>query len=62
MLNFVAKWKVWYAKRQLALALKEEERLREEAKRLKQKIIPRLEDALEKAEVDLHLSQFFGDY
>lgn len=58
MFSIVAKWKVWYARRQLALAVREEEQMRTFALHLKAVIIPKLENALEAAEIDLALTKF----
>lgn len=58
MLKLVAKWKVWYARFQLELAVHEEEELRTAATELRRLTIPKLERALETAELDLELSRF----
>lgn len=61
MISFIAKWKVWYARRQLAAALYREEELRMEAAYIRVEVLPKLEDALEAAEIDLHLTNYLGD-
>lgn len=52
------KWKLWYARRQLALAIKEEENARRYAKHLAETTIPVLEAALHKAEMVYLASDF----
>lgn len=58
MFSIVAKWKVWYARFQLETAIREEEELRTAATELRRITIPKLERALETAEIGLELSRF----
>lgn len=54
------KWKLWYARRQLAMAIKQEEEFRAESVRFREEVIPALERELETAELDLLCQQSFN--
>lgn len=51
-------WKVWYARRQLALAIREEEQARRYAEHLRTVTIPVLEGNLERAELNALCANF----
>ena len=54
------RWKLWYARRQLALAIREEEQARRYSEHLKTVDIPMLEANLHKVELELACSDFLG--
>jgi len=67
MFKFVKRWKLWYARYQLSVALNLEETSRleageamDEAKRLRHRVIPALEKAVKTAEKELVIHSIFG--
>ena len=51
--------KLWYARRQLLLAIRDEESARTYANSLRIRVIPSLERELQKAEIDLLCAERF---